>query len=379
MHGAIHTHASRRASTRRRVGALAAVAALMLTACGGETTPPDATPESPSTPSPGQPPDGTGDDWDAIVAAAQEEGTVIWYTAMLANIATPYIAEFQAAYPGIRVEMIQDTGQGIIERFENEARAGVDTVDVVLTSVPQAAIRWKEQNWLAPVDLPEAEAMEAEHQDPDGTWYFHYITGYSLQYNTNAVTVDELPETWDDLFDAHWAGRIGMSPPWRSGVGAAWAMWLDEELGIQDAAERFAALDPHLASAPGDLNDAVIRGEVDIAPQLDYVAYEQIANGAPVGLHFPSDGLPVTPRVTGVAANAPNPNAAQVFLNWQLSKEANDYLMQNHYFGSVRDDVTDFPAVMVDYTDLPTYFPDITRPISDQDVYVQEWERQLTR
>ena len=43
------------------------------------------------------------------------------------------------------------------------------------------------------------------------------------------------------------------------------------------------------------------------------------AKGAPIEFVFPEEGLTLTPGVLGVVAEAPHPNAAQLFMDWFLS------------------------------------------------------------
>ena len=76
-----------------------------------------------------------------------------------------------------------------------------------------------------------------------------------------------------------------------------------------------AALFP--SGAP--ISDALVRGEVSIAPLLYNIIYTKIAEGAPVEMIFAPEGVPIIPYADGIPKTAKSPNAAKLFMNWCLS------------------------------------------------------------
>ena len=53
-------------------------------------------------------------------------------------------------------------------------------------------------------------------------------------------------------------------------------------------------------------------------------------DGAPVKTFFPPEGVPVIPYGSGIPKTAQNPNAARLYLEWQLSEEGQIYSIKQH-------------------------------------------------
>ena len=68
-------------------------------------------------------------------------------------------------------------------------------------------------------------------------------------------------------------------------------------------------------------SDALVRGEIMIAPLLYNAIFPKLRDGAPVKVFFAPEGAPVTPFAAGIPKTAAHPNAAKLFLNWCLSEE----------------------------------------------------------
>src|SRR3546814_20795366 len=77
------------------------------------------------------------------------------------------------------------------------------------------------------------------------------------------------------------------------------------------------------------LSDALVRGEVTIAPLLYNIVWTKKRDGAPVEAFFPPEGVPMIPYAAGLSKTAANPNAAKLFMNWGLSAEGQKFMIEN--------------------------------------------------
>src|SRR5262249_43940490 len=66
-----------------------------------------------------------------LIAAAKQEGRLIYYTANFAEVEQEVIKAFNKRFPGIRVEMVRAPGGQLITRVKTEAAAGKLVADVV--------------------------------------------------------------------------------------------------------------------------------------------------------------------------------------------------------------------------------------------------------
>jgi len=71
---------------------------------------------------------------DARLEAAKKEGKVVWYTSLVLPSAERVAKLFEAAYPGVKVEVHRTGSQRILQRVMQELQAKIKNVDVVHTS-----------------------------------------------------------------------------------------------------------------------------------------------------------------------------------------------------------------------------------------------------
>jgi iron(III) transport system substrate-binding protein len=81
--------------------------------------------------------------------------------------------------------------------------------------------------------------------------------------------------------------------------------------------------------------DAMIRGEIAIAPLVTNLAIPLAAQGAPLKWFFAPEGVPATVFAAGLTKTSPNPNAAKLFLDWALSREGQALMVELGSFSSL--------------------------------------------
>jgi iron(III) transport system substrate-binding protein len=88
----------------------------------------------------------------------------------------------------------------------------------------------------------------------------------------------------------------------------------------------------------GDVTRGVVSGEFAVIKGIDYIMAAQAAEGAPVAFAFPEDGVLALPSPMAIGREARNPDAAKVFLDFILSPEGQQVLV-DRFFMPVRTDV----------------------------------------
>src|SRR4026208_1222887 len=86
---------------------------------------------------------------DGRLEAAKKEGKVVWYTSLALPSAEKVAKLFEAAYPGIKVEVHRTGSQRILQRVMQELQANIKNVDVVHTSDAGHYVLLKEKKPLA--------------------------------------------------------------------------------------------------------------------------------------------------------------------------------------------------------------------------------------
>src|SRR5437899_777959 len=104
-----------------------------------------------------------------LIAAAKKEGAVIWYTSIELQTAEKLAQSFEAAYPGIKVQVERNGAERNFQRIGQERGSGIKNVDVAEASDMGSFILWKRQGWLAPFVPANLEKWPEDQRDPDGT------------------------------------------------------------------------------------------------------------------------------------------------------------------------------------------------------------------
>src|SRR5438270_1889187 len=104
----------------------------------------------------------------ALIAAAQKEGKLAFYTAMDLPVAEKFAKAFEAKYPGIAVRVERSGAERVFQRIGQEMSSNIHAVDVVNTADGAHVIVWKRNGWLAPY-VPDdvAQHFPAQYHDPE--------------------------------------------------------------------------------------------------------------------------------------------------------------------------------------------------------------------
>src|SRR6266566_4532626 len=104
-----------------------------------------------------------------LVAAAKKEAKVILYSSMDLPVGEKLGKAFEAAYPGITIQIERSGSERLFQRIDQEFGSGIRAADLINTSDASHVITWKRNNWLAPfVSEDMARHFLPEYRDPHG-------------------------------------------------------------------------------------------------------------------------------------------------------------------------------------------------------------------
>lgn len=308
MTDAMHGTSSSRAK-RYSFAAVLTTIALVTTACAGNSSPP-------STGDPVEPGDGS---LAALIEAAQAEGSLVYYTSQSETDVGPALA-FEEKY-GIQVTALRLPTQDIATRFMAEVDAGVTTADIVLHSDPAFLDEMVEAGSLIPVvdagipDLDESLVV-------DGKYALVQTRPWVFAWNTDLVAPNEEPQTWEDLLDPKWRGKILHVDIRIANTYVDMYEMLEKEYGVEFF-EALADQDVIPFESGNPMAEALAAGEGAIGMIAATAIVQGLMDrGAPIDYRIPdfTMGNEGYATVTSVGAN---PNAARLFLHWMASEEGN--------------------------------------------------------
>ena len=224
---------------------------------------------------------------DPRLEAARKEGKVVWYTSLALTSSEKVAKLFEAAYPGVKVEVQRTGSQRILQRMMQELQANIHNVDVVHTSDAGHYVLLKEKKLLMRYTPAGVDAFAAGFKDKDGYHYGLRATVNVIAYNTKAIPAAEAPRTWKDLLDPKWRGRLVTAHPGYSGVIATHVLALVHLHGW-DYFKALAQNRPMLVQSAVDPSGVVASGERPVAVDGgDYTFYQVKKKGNPVEIVYP--------------------------------------------------------------------------------------------
>jgi ABC-type Fe3+ transport system substrate-binding protein len=264
---------------------------------------------------------------------ARKEGKLVWYTAMIVDqTVRPLSDAFTKKYPYLKVEFWRGSSRQIVQKVTAEARAKSIQGDVTEGSgLTEPLIQ---AGAVQPFYSPMLEAYPASYRHPDNLWAatrFRYI---ATGYNTRLVAPQDVPQTYEDLLDPKWKGKMA----WRAGADSGAFVLIANFLttwGPQKTEAYLAKLSPQkIASVHGSnrmVVNRVMEGEYALA--LGASAHHPIISklkGAPVD----SVLMEPVPAVNGavlVIKGLKNPHATMLFVDFLLSPEGQIVLRESEY------------------------------------------------
>ena len=240
----------------------------------------------------------------------------------------------------------EDWCQAMVVAFEEEF--GIDTSYVRLSSgeafarlqagagAPEFSVWWggpadafvaaNEEGLIEPYDSPEAAAISDEQKHPDGVWTGVYVG--ALGFCSNTVVLEELgldvPTSWDDLLDPALQGQVAMAHPASSGTAYTATYTQVLRLGGEDEAIAYMQeLHPNIlqytssGAAPAEMAG---RGEVAVSVVFSHDCVRNIDAGfSDLEVSFPEEGTGYEIGGVALIANAPEPEAAKMWIDWSLT------------------------------------------------------------
>jgi iron(III) transport system substrate-binding protein len=160
------------------------------------------------------------------------------------------------------------------------------------------------------------------------------------------------PETWKDLTKPVYKGQIVMPHPASSGTGffdvTAWLQMWGEKDGwaFMDGLHENIAQYMHSGSRPCA---SAANGEYVVGISFEYRANREKAQGKPIDLVFPKEGLGWDLEAVGIYKGTKNMAAAQKLLDWSISDEAMGLYANNFAIVAVPALNKPLPNVPADY------------------------------
>lgn len=274
-------------------------------------------------------------DWKVLIAAARKEGRVVLNSVPGAEMRQKLPAAFKEQF-GVELEFVSLDTREAAQRAIRETAAGVLSTDLISGGQSTFVNALYPKNMLDPIRplLIHPDARNPSVWLKGKPWFIDDKDRYLLRVidlvvpigAVNASLVDPGAfKSGKDLLDPRWKDKIAMYDPTRPGPGSNTLSYLMKLFGEQYAIDLIRGQDVKFTRNRRQLADWVVQGKYPVAIALSITEVARLrAEGFQVKFILPDDVLPPEGPASGVFVllrNAPHPKAAQLFLNWIITRE----------------------------------------------------------
>ena len=305
--------------------ALALTMALTLAACGGKTDTPPADTNDGST-------------------AGQTGGKLVVYSALNEDNTIAIADQFKKD-TGIEIEYISLGGGDAVARVQ--AEMANPKADILVGGSVDLYGSLATAGAFEAYDSPNNDSLDARFNDPNHFWQGWYMGVLSIIINEERFEKEltpkgvKMPETWDDLLDPNYKDVFVWANPTTAGGAYIATACQIFRLGEDAAWDYLKTLDQnvhHYYKGAGDVISPVATGEFIASIAWAHDSFKIQQQGYPLKLIIPKQ---TAYEIGGSAIikGGPNTENAKVFIDWLLTKEAQELSVATSYRYPVRTDV----------------------------------------
>lgn len=286
---------------------------------------------------------------DTLIESARREGELVYYASMNLTEANSLIGAFEKRYPFIKVRLNRIGSEKLLTRVLTEARAKKSFADVLQTV--EFSMHIFQRSGLLARYLSQSDAAYPKDFKSEGFWTTVYYNAYVTGYNSRLVAASAVPRSYDDLLSPKWRGALMME-----GTKADWFAGMLQIMGQERGLQYMRALakqQPSPREGHELLAQLVAAGEGLFDINIPVASVERMKlRGAPIDW-VALGPVPAIMVGAGVAAQAPHPNAAKLFLEFILSREGQTLMQTPGRHVARRDMSNDHTARLKDLQIVP--------------------------
>jgi len=280
-----------------------------------------------------------------VAALAGARRPVVVMTAYPEEVTSRIEAAFEAAHPGLRLQLLWRMPVDALPYLQSPAGAAVDVYWSASPRTYAALQRGGALRRLSAQDVPRdglpgrlggtdisdvgdvsgvrGGSGAGDVGNPGGHYLASELAGYGFAYQPQRLAALGLavPVDWPDLAAPGWAGQLALPVPSRVGYAPVMvdivlqAFGWDRGWALWSAIAGNAAL---VGNGSSFITDEVAGGRRALGLTIDFFAASAVASGAPLRFAYPQHGG-INAGHVAVMAHAPNVDGALAFTRFVLS------------------------------------------------------------
>jgi iron(III) transport system substrate-binding protein len=278
--------------------------------------------------------------WEqALYDAAKKEKEFTVYTAHYdTQTISDICSAFEKKYAGVKCNFVRTTAQVAFQRLQQDLKANLAVASVFSSTDISHYPDLKKHGLLMtyqPHNLGNMVDSLKQYNDPDNQYWVTAAALVAITYNSSVVSEKEAPKRWTDLLDPKWKDKITIGHPAFSGYVGTWTVLMRKLYGW-DYFEKLEKNKPQIGRSINDTVTMLNAKERVVAAGPEATTLLSHDKGNPLAVIYPADGALLMVSETGIPKNAPAPNAAKLFVEFLLGKDAAEVQVKNHSLSVVK-------------------------------------------
>lgn len=243
------------------------------------------------------------------------------YSALNPEVSEAILAAFEDEHPDVKVNYLRLSTGPLTVRYQEEQEAGVVAADIMMAADKTFFTAGTEAGWFAklPGRIDGIDDWPAEALFEDTVIKLSTAPA-GVNYNSDLVKGDDIPDSWDDLLDPQFKGKILLADPRAVPTNLFLLAKLGEEYGDEFlTGMRDQDLKVVPSAVPG--SQQLAAGEASILfPNIESVTKALKDQGAPVETVIlePTTGFEM---YMGVSSKTKRPEAADLFTEFMITEK----------------------------------------------------------
>lgn len=257
---------------------------------------------------------------DELTKRALAEGQLVIYTSMTSEVADEVVGAFEDAFD-LDVSLYRAGSETVLQRILQEQRANYAGNDVVETNATEMFALEKEGR-LSAYKGPRRDLVDDAGKFP--SWTATRFNLFAPSWNTDLIKQAGGPPTkWEDLADPKYDGKLAMEVGDYDWYLSLYGYWEKQGKSTAEIDKLFA----DMAKGAKIVKGHTVQGELLSAGQFAVVAsnYSYLVEGvkkkgAPVDYEPLVEPVIARPNGIGLMKSAAHPAAAMLFYDWLLEE-----------------------------------------------------------
>ena len=211
-----------------------------------------------------------------------------------------------------------------------------------------------------------------------------YLRSIGVIANTRRLAAKQLaePKCWSDLGRPEYDEQIEMGHPAQSSAARAALLAFVQLFGEEKAFELIKRIHGNVDNytrRATNAGRAVARGDATLGIVFMYAGAQEVADGFPVKLIVPCEGVAYDVLAMSIVSKARNPDAARIFYEWALTPASLDIGYTYSYWQMPANRSAELPPRVLNTDEVKVIDSDLTRfGTSERRRLFGRWDREVS-